>query len=54
MSGVGILMALNQAFLLKHFWLKRFSLKVLFVMVNVAIFISFSLLSIISYFPLFL
>ncbi len=54
MAWVWIMIAFNQAFLLKKVWLKYFSLKNLFIIVNVAIFILFVILSFLNYFPIFL
>lgn len=54
MAGIWLWIAINQAFLLKRFWMKYFSLKQLFIITNIGIFIIFSLLSIINYLPLFL
>lgn len=54
MSWVWLFIAINQAFLLKRFWLKYFSLKQLFFITNIWIFIIFSLLSVINSLPLFL
>ncbi len=54
MSGIGLIFAINQAFLLKRFWLKYFSLKTLFYLSNIWIFIIFVLLSLIKPLWLFL
>ncbi|NUJ97161.1 MFS transporter [Candidatus Gracilibacteria bacterium] len=54
MSGIGLIIAINQAILLKKFWLKYFSLKKLFYISNIGIFIIFILLSIIKPLWLFL
>lgn len=54
MAGIGLGIAINQAFLLKRFWMKYFSLKQLFLITNFWIFIIFWLLSVINTLPLFL
>lgn len=54
MAWVWIMIAFNQAFLIKKVWLKYFSLKNLFIIVNIAIFILFIILSFLNYFPVFL
>lgn len=54
MSGVWVIIAVNQMFLLKRFWLKYFKLKYLFLLINIAIFILFCILSMLNYLPVFL
>lgn len=54
MAWVWLIIAFNQAFLLKKVWLKYFSLKNLFIIVNVVIFILFIILSFLNYFPIFI
>lgn len=54
MSGIWFVVAFNQAFLLKKFWFKYFSLKKLFFIVNIWIFILFTLLFFITNLNLFL
>lgn len=54
MAWVWLAIAINQAFLLKRFWLKYFNLKSLFFISNIWIFIIFCLLSFINNLTLFL
>lgn len=54
MAGVGIIMVLNQVFLLKKFWLKKFSLKQLLYILNFGVLIVFTLMSIIKPLPWFI
>lgn len=54
MWWIWLWIAINQAFLLKKFWMKYFSLKNLFIITNFWILIIFSLLSLINHLPLFL
>ncbi len=54
MAWVWLIIAFNQAFLLKKVWLKYFSLKNLFIIVNIVIFLLFIVLSFLNYFPIFL
>lgn len=54
MSWVWLIVAFNQAFLLKKFWLKYFKLKNLFLLVNIWAFFLFLTLSFLTYFPAFL
>lgn len=44
-SWIGLIIVINQAFLLKKFWLKYFTLKTLFYIINIWIFLLFLLLS---------
>ncbi len=53
MAGVGIIMVLNQVFLLKKFWLKKFSLKQLLYILNFGVLIVFILMSLIKPLPWF-
>lgn len=54
MWWIWLWVAINQAFLLKRFWMKYFSLKKLFIITNFWILIIFLLLSFINNLPLFL
>lgn len=54
MSWIWLFIALNQMVLLKHFWLKYFSLKSLFYIANIWIFIVFTILSFINNIFIFL
>jgi len=47
MAGVGILMVINQMFLLRKFWLKKFSLKQLLYILNFGVLFVFILMSIV-------
>lgn len=48
MAWIGILMVINQVFLLKKFWLKKFSLKQLLYILNFGVLIVFILMSIVN------
>lgn len=54
MAGVGIIMVLNQIFLLRKFWLKRFSLKQLLYILNFGVLFVFILMSIVHPLPWFI
>lgn len=54
MSAVWLIIAFNQAFLLKKFWLKLFPLNRLFFIINIWIFLLFSMLFFIKDLSLFL
>jgi len=54
MASMWFLVALNQWFLLKKFWLKNFELKHLFIIINIWLFVLFLFLAFINILPLFL
>jgi MFS family permease len=54
MSGVWLVLAINQVFLLRRFWLKLFPLNKLFFIINIWIFILFSMLFFIKNLSIFL
>ncbi|AHB40914.1 hypothetical protein P148_SR1C00001G0099 [candidate division SR1 bacterium RAAC1_SR1_1] len=54
MAGTGIIMVLNQVFLLKRFWLKKFSLKQLLYILNFGVLVVFILMSIVHPLPWFI
>ena len=54
LSWVWVMIVLNQLFLLKRFWLKYFTLKKLFIILNTWLFISFVILSFPLNFAIFL
>jgi hypothetical protein len=53
-SWIWIIISINQAFLIKNFWLKKFKLKNLFIFINIWIFILFFILFFIKSLLLFL
>lgn len=53
-SWIWLIIAINQAILIKRFWFKKFHLKTLFYIINIWIFLSFSILFFIKDLYLFL
>ncbi|MDD2487223.1 MAG: MFS transporter [Candidatus Gracilibacteria bacterium] len=54
LAGIGVVFFINQAFLLRKFWLKRFSLNTLLYIINIGVFLLFLALWLIKPLPYFL